>query len=129
MTHNEIVKIILDEAFYIHRKLGPGLLESVYSYYLEYRLKKAGLNVRRQVPIPVILEGIKLECGYRADLVVENMVLIEIKCVDALIDIHFAQTLTYLKFLDLRLGVILNFKTVFLKDGIRRIVNKLPVEY
>ena len=125
MTHNQIADIILDEAFHIHRTIGPGMLESVYTHCLEYRLNKRGLKTKREVPVPLIFEEVKLECGYRADLLVENLVLVEIKSVEKLIDIHFAQTLTYLKFLNLKLGILLNFNTVLLKDGIRRIANGL----
>ncbi len=125
MTHNQVSKIIINEAFYVHRKLGPGLLESAYSHCLEYRLTEAGLYVKREQPIPVIFDSIKLDCGYRADLIINNMVLIEVKAVESVMDLHLAQTLTYLKFLNLKLGILLNFNTILLKDGIRRIVNGL----
>lgn len=125
MTHNETARIIFDQAFHIHRSIGPGMLESVYTHCLEYRLNKAGLYVKHEVPVPLIFEDVKLECGYRADLIVENLVLIEVKSVEKLIDIHFAQTLTYLKLLDLKLGLLLNFNSIRLKDGIQRVVNGL----
>ena len=125
MTHNEIVDIVLDEAFDLHRKIGPGVLESFYLHCLEYRLKKRGLKVRREVPVPLVFEEVKMDCGYRVDLIVEEMVIIEIKCVDKIIDVHLAQTLTYIKLLDFRLGVLINFRSILLKDGIRRVVNRL----
>ncbi|HSU28533.1 MAG TPA: GxxExxY protein [Chitinophagaceae bacterium] len=125
MIENEISGIIVEEAIYIHKTIGPGMLESAYVHCLAYRLTQRGLNIKTQVPVPLIFEGIKLECGYRADLVAENKVIVEGKCVDLLAPIHIAQILTYLRFLDLRLGLLLNFNTVFMKDGIRRVVNKL----
>ena len=125
MTENEISNIVIGEAIYVHRILGPGLLESVYKECLYYRLVKKELNVRMEFPVPVVFEEVKLECGYRADLVVENKILIELKCVDFLNDIHKAQTLTYLKLLDFKLGLLINFNVLLLKDGLKRIVNGL----
>ena len=125
MTENEISTLLIEEALHIHRSIGPGMLESAYVHCLNYRLIKRGLNVRTQVPVPLIFEEVKLECGYRADLVIENKVVIEVKCVEAIAPIHQAQTLTYLRFLNLKLGIILNFNTVLIKDGIKRVVNKL----
>ena len=125
MTENEISTLVIEEALHIHRSIGPGMLESAYVHCLNYRLIKRGLNVRTQVPVPLIFEEVKLECGYRADLVIENKVVIEVKCVEAIASIHQAQTLTYLRFLNLKLGIILNFNTVLIKDGIKRVVNKL----
>ena len=125
MTENEISKIIVEEAVYIHGSIGPGMLESAYVHCLAYRLNKRGLNVRTQVAVPLIFEEIKLECGYRTDLVVENKVVIEAKSIEAIAPIHLAQTLTYLRFLNLKLGLVLNFNTVLMKDGIKRVVNKL----
>ena len=125
MTENEISTLLIEEALHIHRSIGPGMLESAYVHCLNYRLIKRGLNVRTQVTVPLIFEEVKLECGYRADLVIENKVVIEVKCVEAIASIHQAQTLTYLRFLNLKLGIILNFNTVLIKDGIKRVVNKL----
>jgi GxxExxY protein len=125
MTENEISTIVVEEAIHIHRSIGPGMLESAYVHCLNYRLIKRGLNVRTQVPVPLIFEEVKLECGYRADLVIENKVVIEVKSVEAIASIHQAQTLTYLRFLNLKLGIILNFNSVLMKDGIKRVVNKL----
>jgi GxxExxY protein len=125
MTENEISKIIVEEAIHIHRAIGPGMLESVYVHCLYRRLVKRGLKVKKEVPIPVVLEQVKLECGYRADMVVEDKVLIEAKSIEALAPIHPSQTLTYLRFLGLKLGMLMNFNCVLMKDGIRRVVNDL----
>jgi GxxExxY protein len=124
-TENELSNIIIGEAIFIHKSLGPGLLESVYKECLYYRLVKKELIVTKERAIPLIFEEIRLECGYRADLIVENKVIIEIKCVDVLADIHKAQTLTYLRLTNLKLGLLINFNVVLLKDGIKRIVNNL----
>jgi len=125
MTENELSKIILDEAIYIHKTIGPGMLESAYVHCLAHGLIKIGLNIRTEVPVPLIFEEIKLECGYRADLVVENKVVIEVKSIEAIGDIHLTQTLTYLRFLNQKLGLVLNFNSVLMKNGIRRVVNGL----
>jgi len=125
MTENEISKIIVEEAIYIHKSIGPGMLESSYVYCLAYRLVERGLNVKTQVAVPLIFEEVKLECGYRAEPVVENKVVIEVKSIEAIAPIHFAQTLTYLRFLNLKLGMVLNFNSILMKDGIRRVVNNL----
>ncbi|MGI8951442.1 MAG: GxxExxY protein [Chitinophagaceae bacterium] len=125
LTENELSSIIIGEAIYIHRALGPGLLESVYKECLYFRLIKKELFVIKERPIPLVFEEIKMECGYRADLIVENKVIIEVKCVDILADIHKAQTLTYLRLTNLKLGILINFNVILLKDGIKRIVNNL----
>lgn len=122
MTEEEIIKVILDEAFLIHKSIGPGMLEKVYQTCLAYRLRKKGLFVEEEKPVPVVFEEVRMECGYRADLVVENKIIVDAKNVEAIADIHIAQLLTYLRFLNLRPGLILNFRTVLLKDGIRRVV-------
>jgi GxxExxY protein len=123
MNEEEIIKIILDEAFNIHKMTGPGMLENVYKTCLAYRLRKRGLFVEIEKPVPVIFEEIRMECGYRADLVVEHKIIVDTKNIDAFADIHIAQILTYLRFLNLRHGLILNFKTVLLKNGIKRVLN------
>ncbi len=123
MGEEEIIKVILSEAFYIHKTIGPGMLESVYQKCLAYRIRKAGLLVEVERAVPVIFEEIKMECGYRADLVVEGKVIVETKNIEAIADIHIGQLLTYLRFLKLRHGLILNFKSVLLKNGIRRVLN------
>ena len=125
MTENEIATIIVEESIYIHRSVGPGLLESAYTHCLVYRLKLRGLNIRTEVPVPLIFEEVKLDCGYRSDIIVESKVVIEVKSVEAIADLHLAQTLTYLKFLNLKLGLLLNFNSVLMKQGIRRVVNGL----
>ena len=123
MTEEEIIKIILDEAFYIHKTIGPGMLESVYQTCLAYRVRKRGLFVETEKPVPVIFEEIKMDCGYRTDIVVERKVIVDTKNIEAIVEIHIAQVLTYLRFLNIRHGLILNFKTVLLKDGIKRVLN------
>jgi GxxExxY protein len=123
MSEEEIIKIILDEAFYIHKNIGPGMLESVYQTCLAYRVRLRGLFVEVEKAVPVIFEDIRMECGYRTDLVVERKIVVETKNIEAIADIHVAQVLTYLRFLNLRYGLILNFKTVLLKNGIRRVLN------
>lgn len=123
MSEEEIIKTVLDEAFYIHKTIGPGMLENVYQTCLAHRLRERGLLIETEKAIPVIFEGIKMDCGYRADLVVEGRVIIDTKNVEALADIHTAQMLTYLRFLNIRHGLILNFRTVLLKNGIKRVLN------
>jgi GxxExxY protein len=123
MLENEITQIIIREAIYVHSKLGPGLLESTYKKCLIHRLMKIGLKVAFENPIPVIFEEVHLECGYRADIIVEGKVIIEIKSVEALNDIHKAQLLTYLKLSNIKVGLLINFNVLVLKDGLKRIVN------
>jgi len=112
----------MDGAFAVHRALGPGLLESVYEACLFEELRQAGLVVERQVGIPVAYGDVRLDVGYRLDLLVDKSVVVEIKSIDALASIHTAQLLTYLRFSSLRLGYLINFNTVRLKDGFRRLV-------
>ena len=123
MDEEKIIKIILDEAFYIHKTIGPGMLEQVYKNCLAHRLCQRGLNVHVERPIPVIFETVSMECGYRADIVVENKIIVETKNIETIADIHIAQVLTYFRFLSLRFGLILNFNNVLLKNGIRRVLN------
>ena len=125
MIENEISKVIFDCALIVHKALGPGLLESAYEHCLYYELQKAGLKVEKQKPLPLIYKDVKLEIGYRVDLLVENKVIIEVKSVDALNDIHLAQILTYLKLSDCKLGMLINFNVTLIKNGIRRVVNNL----
>jgi len=125
MTENQISKVIFDCALKVHKALGPGLLESAYEQCLYYELQKAGLKVEKQKPLPLVYEDVKLEIGYRVDLMVENKVIIEIKSVDALNDIHLAQILTYLKLSDCKLGMLINFNVTLIKNGIKRVVNNL----
>ncbi len=101
------------------------MLESAYVYCLAYRLTERGLKVRSEVPVPLVFEEVKLECGYRADLLIENLVVIEVKSVEIIAPIHVAQTLTYLRFLHLKLALLLNFNSLLMKDGIKRVANNL----
>jgi len=123
MLSEDIIKIILDEAFYVHKTIGPGMLENVYKHCLAYRLRKRGLFVETEKPIPVVFEDVKMECGYRADIVAERYVLVDTKSIDAIGPLQIAQLLTYLRFLNLRHGLILNFNTLRMKDGIKRVLN------
>ncbi|MDZ7720668.1 MAG: GxxExxY protein [Balneolaceae bacterium] len=125
MTENQIGNKIVRAAIQVHRNTGPGLLESTYQACLEYELKRFGLCTEKEVALPVIYEDVKLDCGYRIDLLIEQKVIIEIKSVDSLNDIHMAQILTYLKLSDNKLGYLLNFNVPLMKDGIRRIANNL----
>ncbi len=120
METNRITEKIIGCAIDIHRKLGPGLLESAYEDCLEYALKKAGLSCERQKPIQVQYEEIRLKCGYRIDILVENAVIIELKSVDCFNPVHEAQILTYMKFSGIRTGLLINFNTTVLKNGLRR---------
>lgn len=123
MEHNELTGKIIGLAIEVHNALGPGLLESSYKECLYYKIGKSGLYVEKEKPMPLVFEGVKLECGYRIDLLIENKIVIEIKSVDALNDIHLAQTLTYLKLGNYKLGLLMNFNVVRLKDGIKRVIN------
>lgn len=127
MTENELSKIIIGAAIEIHKTLGPGLLESAYEYALFYDLKELGLDIKRQVAMPFKYKEkeIELDVAYRIDILVENKVIIEVKAVESLTPTHFAQTLTYLKLSNLKLGLLLNFNEKYLKHGIQRVVNGL----
>jgi GxxExxY protein len=124
MIENQITQRILECAYKIHTALGPGLLESAYERCLYHELKKIGLQVDSQVALPLVYEGVHLECGYRLDLVVENKIIIEVKSVEAISDLHLAQVLTYLRLRDSRLGLLINFNVLHLKEGIKRIANR-----
>ena len=125
MTENEIAKIVVDATFHIHKKLGPGLLESVYEVVLAHVLKKRGLNVKRQVPVAIVFEGIRFDEGFRADLVVEDKVIVELKSVEKVMPVHKKQLLTYLRLADKKLGLLINFGSELIRDGISRVVNGL----
>jgi GxxExxY protein len=125
MTENEISNKVIGFAIEVHNALGPGLLENVYKECLYYKLKQAGLKVEKEKSIPLIFEEVKLESGYRIDLLVEDKLVLELKSVEMLSELHFAQTLTYLRLGKFKLGLLLNFNSVLLKEGIRRVVNKL----
>ena len=126
MSENEIARIIVDVAFKTHTTLGPGLLESVYESAFSYELTKRGLKVLRQVGIPIVYESIRLEEGFRADLIVEDKVIVEIKSVEAIAPVHKKQLLTHLRLADKRLGLLINFNVALIKDGITRIANGMP---
>lgn len=125
MTENELSNKIIGCAIDLHRSLGPGLLESVYESALAFDLEEIGLNIQRQLAMPLMYKGIHQDIGYRLDLLVENKVVVEIKSIDALSPVHFAQTLTYLRLSEKRLGLLINFNTKYLRDGIHRVVNNL----
>lgn len=125
MNENEISRVILDAAFRLHSAVGPGLLEKAYEACLAYELRSAGLNVRTQVPLPLIYKEVKLDTAYRLDLLVNDLVVIELKSVDLLAPIHQAQLISYLKLSGKRLGILINFNVVHLKHGIKRVVNGL----
>jgi GxxExxY protein len=126
MHENEISEIILDVAFNIHRELGPGLFESVYESVFVHELKDVyGFEVERQSPIPLIWNGINMGIAFKADLIIEKKVIVELKSVETVMDIHRKQLLTYLKITDLKLGLLINFNEALLKHGIKRIVNNL----
>ena len=125
MTENEIAKIVVDAAYKVHTTLGPGLLESVYEAVLFYELKQRGLRIERQVVIPIVYEEVKLEEGFRADLIVEDKLIIEVKSVSNTLPVHQKQLLTYLRLTNKHLGLLINFGAFLIKDGIQRIVNKL----
>lgn len=125
MTENEIATIVVDASLRVHRTLGPGLLESVYQAALNYELQKRGLGVVQQLGLPVQYEEVKLDLGFRVDLIVGEKVVIEIKSVEALAAVHKKQLETYLRLMDLRLGLLINFNVALIKDGIQRVVNRL----
>jgi GxxExxY protein len=123
MHENELTKIIIDLCIRIHKTLGPGLLESVYEEVLVYELKKLGILVARQVGIPVNYESVKLELGFRADLIIENKVILELKSVENVLPLHKKQLLTYLKLTHIKVGLLINFNESLMKNGICRIAN------
>jgi len=125
MTENEIAQQIVDAAYQVHTALGPGLLESVYEVVLTHELKKRGLQVSRQHPLPVVYENVRFDEGFRADLIVEEKVIVEIKSVEKVAPVHKKQLLTYLRLADKRLGLLINFGDALIKDGISRIANGL----
>ena len=125
VTENEIARQIVDAAYKIHTTLGPGLFESVYEAVMAQELSKRGLQFKRQQPLPVVWENLHLEAGFRADLIVENKVIVEIKSVEAIAPVHRKQLLTYLRLSNKRLGILINFDVNLIKDGIARVVNGL----
>lgn len=123
MTENEISNIVIGVAMAVHSELGPGLLESAYKACLYYKIEKAGLFVAKEKPMPLVYEDVKLECGYRIDLLVENKLVIAVKSVESLNDVHIAQILTYMKLGNYKLGLLINFNVALLKYGIKRVIN------
>jgi GxxExxY protein len=125
VDENQLSKIILDCSFKVHTKLGPGLLESVYETALAYELRKIGLEVKTEIGIPIVYDDINFDIGFRLDILVNEKVIIEIKSVEKIMDVHPKQLLTYLKLTNKKLGLLINFNSSSLRDGITRIVNKL----
>ena len=125
MDENTLSNLVINRAIKVHQALGPGLLESAYQECLYYELTQGGLRVEKEKPLPLVYEEVKLECGYRVDLLVERKLIIEIKSVDAITDIYLAQVLTYLKLSGCKLGLLMNFNVTLMKNGIRRVVNNL----
>ena len=125
MEVNELSNVIIGMAIDVHSALGPGLLESAYKECLFYKIQKEGFYVEKEKAMPLVFEGVQLDCGYRIDILVENKLVLELKTVEKLTDLHLAQTLTYLKLGDFRLGLLMNFNSFLLKDGLRRVVNRL----
>ena len=123
MSENEISKIIFEAGLKVHKALGPGLLESSYEECLCYELLKTNLKVEKQKSLPLIYEEIRLDAGYRIDLLIEEKVIIELKAVESLTDLHLAQVLTYLKLSDCKLGLLINFNTILFKNGVKRVIN------
>lgn len=123
MNENELSRIVMSHAYQVHTSLGPGLLESAYKECLYYDLLESGITVRKEVPMPLVYKEVKLDCGYRIDLLVEDKLVVEVKSVEALNDIHLAQTLTYMRLGRFKLGMLMNFNVKSLRDGIRRIAN------
>ncbi len=125
MRDNKITALIIGAAMRVHDALGPGLLESAYEECLCYELRKSALYVEKQKALPLVYESVKMECGYRIDLLVDKRIIVEVKVVDTFSDVHLAQVLTYLRLANLKLGLLLNFNVVRLKHGIKRVINNL----
>jgi GxxExxY protein len=125
MTENEIAKQVVDAAYHVHTRLGPGLLESVYEVVLAYELKKRGLGTVRQAAIPIEYDSLQFDEGFRADIIVEDKVIVELKSVEKASPVHKKQLLTYLRLSDKRLGLLINFGEELIRDGISRVVNRL----
>lgn len=123
MTENEISQIVVDCAFKVHKALGPGLLESAYEECLFFELKNSGLSVEKQKGLPLVYESVKLDVGYRIDMIIEKKFIVEVKSVEALNEVHLAQILTYLKLSNCKLGLLINFNVKLIKNGIKRVIN------
>lgn len=125
MSENDIARIVVDICYKIHKQYGPGLFESVYEEIFCYEWAKTGIPFLRQHPVPVIHEAIKMDIGFRADVIIDNKVVIELKSIEALAPVHYKQVLTYLKLTNCKLGLLINFNVALIRDGIQRIANKL----
>ena len=123
MTENEIASIVFESALKVHKRLGPGLLESAYEECMFYELKKTNLKVEKQKALPLIYDEVRLDVGYRLDLIIEEKFIVEIKSVESLNDIHLAQILTYLRLSNCKLGLLINFNVILLKNGVKRVIN------
>jgi len=123
MTENELAKMVFEAGLKVHRTLGPGLLESAYEECLYYELLKHNMQIQKQLALPLVYEDVRLDAGYRIDLKIENKIIVEIKSVEGLNDLHLAQILTYLKLSKCKLGLLINFNTVLFKDGVKRVIN------
>lgn len=123
MTENEIANKVIGLAIEVHKSLGPGLLESAYKECLYYKIQQTGFSVEKEKPMPLVFEDVKLDIGYRIDILVENKLVVELKAVEVLNDVHLAQTLTYLKLGNFKLGLLINFNVALLKNGIKRVIN------
>ena len=128
MTENEIARLVVDVAYKLHTRLGPGLLETVYEVILAHELRKVGLEVARQVPVQIAWEGVRFDEGFKADIMVNNLVILELKSVETLHPVHAKQLLTYLRVTGLKLGLLINFGERLIKNGIKRVANGLPEE-
>jgi GxxExxY protein len=128
IKENEVAAQIVDVAYHIHRELGPGLLESVYHAIMKYELEKRGLHVLSRQPVPIVWEGVRLELAFEADLIVDNIIVVELKSVEQTARVHKKQLLTYLRLTNCRLGLLINFGTEYISDGISRVANGLPQE-
>ena len=123
MSEDELSNKVIGLAIEVHKALGPGLLESVYKECLFYKIVQSGLSVEKEKPMPLVFESVRLDCGYRIDILIENKLVLELKSVEALNDVHLAQTLTYMKLGNYKLGLLINFNVVLLKNGIKRVIN------
>ena len=126
MTENQIAKAVVDVAYKLHTELGPGLMETVYEVLMEHELVRRGFSVRRQVPVPIEWNGVKFTEGFKADLIVNDRVIVGLKSIEKLMPVHSKQLLTYLRLMNLRLGLLINFGEERIKDGIKRVANGLP---
>jgi len=122
---NKLATQVIGASIKVHKYLGPGLLESAYKECLYYELKKSGLNIRKEEKLPLLYEDVELDCGYRLDILVDNKLIVEVKAVAEINDIHLAQMLTYLKLSECKLGLLINFNVLLLKSGIKRVINNI----